>query len=180
MEEWLFAVSFVTLGWSWWRGLVGWHSIFEATFWLMAIQFFYFGVRIFLPMMNWSRLRRIYTSSALAVAFLFWSLFITDRALIQSNYMQVPLPLNHLQHTVPVIMALLAPKHREEPRPSKAPVATILAVVYIVLVASRYAVTGVWTYPFMAKLGGSLYWILAVLSCGGMYIFERVSIRFFE
>lgn len=177
----LLGVAVLTWGWTWTVGLMGLHSIFEATFWLISIQLGYFVALVFLPMMDWTMLRRIYTTAALSVALMFWILVYVDKELIQSSHLQVSWLLNHLQHTVPVILALLSSKPSlDKSRPfRKTPVVVVVALIYLVLLGLRFLITGVWTYPFLARVGPMAFWPFVLLCLAGVHMCEWTVTRFF-
>jgi hypothetical protein len=106
---------------------------------------------------------------AFIVTVIFWGLFFYDRELIFPRAFVFPALLNHIQHTMPIVVLTLEliAFHRR-PRPlfrHLAPISTVRelsvlvggVVAYLCLTAALYAKVGRWPYPFMSGFSFSVF-----------------------
>ena len=110
--------------------------------------------------------------------FTFWILFYIDRELILPEIVGVPSTVNHMLHTFPLFLDLIAinifsynfPSIKEEKysrtitQAAGAKFVGLVAFVYLTLIWILFEVKGVWPYPFMFSYTRVEYLIFSLFS----------------
>ncbi|XP_072937674.1 androgen-dependent TFPI-regulating protein-like [Epargyreus clarus] len=105
----------------------------------------------------------------LVVFSIFWSLFFLDRDLIFPKFADKALtPVsNHVIHTliVPIVLWEVAFRPRIPPKSHKRNIGHLLLhlAVYLCVLAYTYMEHGIWIYPILTKLYGTVYFPIALL-----------------
>ncbi|CAH0716949.1 unnamed protein product, partial [Brenthis ino] len=100
---------------------------------------------------------------------IFWPIFIYDRELIFPSFIDkaISLPSNHIMHTaiIPIVIWNLFFLPRSKPTSHKWYLAHIFAlfITYLIVVFHNYAILGVWPYPILKNIYGTLYFPLFFL-----------------
>jgi hypothetical protein len=152
-------VSALTLYLSISLGLVSLRSLFAFTFWNICVQLAHFAL---LPS---ARMRRVAWVMATLMQLVFWAVFAYDRELIHSRHLQVPMVLNHLQHTAPLLLLvgeLLTRQSTTTIDDKHWPSCATLTAYMLACLACR-AVSGRWPYAFLEPVGTAAFCLLAPL-----------------
>lgn len=94
--------------------------------------------------------------------FVFWLLFYIDREMILPETAGIPSSLNHMLHTLPLFLALVAvhlfaknfpstkdERHFQTVAQAGVKLVSFVALVYLIYTWILFEVKGVWPYPFM-------------------------------
>lgn len=110
---------------------------------------------------------------ALIVGMLFWGVYWVDRELIYPKAFELHSPplMNHIQHSVPAIAALLdmlLTDHHYEPQTMLLDLGLVggVSVLYVVMLLYVRMTQQVWLYPFIGLMGPSIQAVFFTLSVG--------------
>ncbi|XP_017021158.1 androgen-induced gene 1 protein [Drosophila kikkawai] len=108
---------------------------------------------------------------ALTVGVTFWTLYAIDRDSIYPPILDLiyPMWLNHTMHSCVVVYALLElglTRHRYPLRRKAFAGLGAFMAAYLVWIHFLWAMTGIWVYPFLGALAGSLRFLFFVAIVG--------------
>ncbi|XP_053621586.1 androgen-dependent TFPI-regulating protein-like [Plodia interpunctella] len=120
--------------------------------------------------------------SVLVVSTTFWPIFIYDRSLVFPEHLDRVIPpiSNHIMHTFIVPLALweVLFQPRSKPRSHMRNILHILFhfVLYAVVLIYTYVERGIWIYPILLKLYGTVYfYVIFVLLFTNSFIFYAIQ-----
>lgn len=120
--------------------------------------------------------------STLVVFTIFWGIYTIDRALIFPEYMDTVIPniSNHVIHTfiLPVVLfeVVFRPRIKPETHARNIAQLTLHLSVYLSVLLFTYQERGVWLYPILGELYGTLYFPLALAGAAFLfYVFYYIQ-----
>ncbi|CAG4963945.1 unnamed protein product [Colias eurytheme] len=116
--------------------------------------------------------------TTLLIFTIFWPIFIYDRELIFPTFIDKVLTTlsNHIMHSFIILVGLweLLMQPRKQPKNHKGNLLnmTLIYVVYFLVIIHHYYTAGVWPYPMVKYMYGTIYFPIFMAFIAFLYIFS--------
>ncbi|CAF4922440.1 unnamed protein product [Pieris macdunnoughi] len=168
-----------------WKYITIWNLAFQIAYLLMAIAcdisslFKIFEENKIVEQIK--RYRKTFFSavvwpSSILVSSLFWPIFLYDRELVFPSYIDKVLSTssNHMIHsfiTVVVVWELITfPRSRPQSHKWNLMQLAVIYVAYLVVFITNYHITGLWPYPLLYSIYGTIYFPLFLFAVFIIYL----------